>query len=112
MSKTISFVASDQLAEFLEDEAERRMTTISSTAQMLLAEKVREMEGGGDGGESGWSEYKSGSEGSEGGIFDRHPDKWYRPDGEHEYAVRQKDDRTKYYKTRNGAAKRLRMEYE
>lgn len=41
MSKTISFVASDELAEFLEKESDRRMTTISSTAQMLLAEHVR-----------------------------------------------------------------------
>lgn len=41
MSKTISFVATDKLAEWLEEESERRMTTISSTAQQLLAEKYR-----------------------------------------------------------------------
>lgn len=95
MSKTISFVASDELAEYLENEAERRMTTVSSTAQMLLAEKVRES-----------------SESSEGGVFDRHSDKWYRPEGKHEYAVRRPDGPTKYYKTRRGAAQRLRDEYE
>jgi len=49
MSKTISFVASDELADFLSEESERRMTTVSSTAQMLLAEKAREM-GGVEGG--------------------------------------------------------------
>lgn len=59
MSQTISFVASDELADFLEREAEKRMTTVSSTAQMLLAEKVREMDGsdmGADPGKSGSAE--------------------------------------------------------
>jgi L-lysine 2,3-aminomutase len=106
MSKTISFVASDELAEFLEDEAERRMTTISSTAQMLLAERVREMM-------SGEAEADAvGDADGMGGVFDRHPDKWYRPDGKHEYAVRQPDGPTKYYKTEHGAAERLRRVYE
>ncbi|MFB6196818.1 MAG: hypothetical protein ABEI52_00920 [Halobacteriaceae archaeon] len=51
MSKTISFVASDKLAEWLEEESERRMTTISSTAQQLLAEKYRQDEASGGSGE-------------------------------------------------------------
>lgn len=108
MSKTISFVASDELAEFLEEESERRMTTVSSTAQMLLAEKVREMNE-----ESGQSDAdKGGSEPSKPAVFDRYPDKWYRPDGKHNYAVRTPDGDTKYYKTQSGAAKRLRRDYE
>lgn len=39
--KTISFVATGELAEWIEQEAERRMTTISTTTQQLLAEKYR-----------------------------------------------------------------------
>jgi len=49
MSRTVSFRCSEELDEFLEQEAERRMTTKSTVAQLLLAEKVREMEGGGTG---------------------------------------------------------------
>jgi hypothetical protein len=41
MGKTITFVATEELADWLEREADRRMTTISSTAQQLLAEKYR-----------------------------------------------------------------------
>jgi len=105
MSKTISFVASDQLADFLEEESNRRMTTVSSTAQMLLAEKVKEI----DGAEAD----KSDSDGSEDDVFDHFPDKWYRPSGKYSYAVRTAEgEETKYYKTRNGAAKRLTQEYE
>jgi len=55
MSRTVSFRCSEELDEFLEQEAERRMTTKSTVAQLLLAEKVREMEGGdtGNGGDTG-----------------------------------------------------------
>jgi hypothetical protein len=105
MSKTISFVASDELAEYLEREAQERMTTVSSTAQMLLAEKVREMGGVSEGS-------KTASGGSEGDVFDRNPEKWYRPDGKYNLAVRLPNGETKYYKTRDGAAKRLRRHYE
>lgn len=119
MSKTISFVASDELAEFLEEESERRMTTISSTAQMLLAEKVREMQGGGSGAEAD----KSGSDDDDGNaeksVFDRHPDAWYRADGKKNYAVHVPEDadvtdsgKRRYYKTRSGVAEALRRWYE
>lgn len=43
MSNVVSFRCSDELEEFLEQEAEERMTTKSAAAQMLLAEKVQEM---------------------------------------------------------------------
>lgn len=102
MSENVSFRCRGELYEFLEKEAERRMTTKSTVAQMLLAEKAREMGAVSD------EPDDSGSD-----VFSRHSDHWYRPDGEHKYAVRLKDaDRTKYYKTRNGAAKRLEREYE
>ena len=115
MSKTISFVASDELADFLEEESERRMTTVSSTAQLLLAEKVREMDGGRE-----TAEGLNGSEPSEDDVFDRHPDAWYEPNSEkHNYAVYVPADagvhdegKTRYYKTKHGAAKGLRRWYE
>ena len=115
MSKTISFVASDELADFLERESEKRMTTVSSTAQMLLAEKAREMGSVSEGTETD----KAASEPSE-DVFDRNPDVWYRPDSpKNDYAVRVPDDAavtdtggTRYYKTRNGAAEGLRRWYE
>lgn len=46
MSKTISFVATDELAEWIEGESHRRMTTVSSAAQQLLAETYRAEQGG------------------------------------------------------------------
>jgi hypothetical protein len=115
MTKTISFVASDELAEFLEAESEKRMTTISSTAQMLLAEKAREMGGVSDGAET--AKPASGGEGDD--VFGRNPDEWYKPSGKYEYAVHIPEDSTtadagdtRYYKTRDGAAKALRRWYE
>ena len=46
MTHRITFVATEELAGFLEQEAERRMTTISSVAQQLLAETyLREFSG-------------------------------------------------------------------
>jgi len=38
MSKTVSFRCSGELDEFLEREAERRMTTKSTVAQMIVAD--------------------------------------------------------------------------
>ena len=43
MSKTVSFRCSDELDEFLEQEAERRMTTKSTVAQMIVAEYARDV---------------------------------------------------------------------
>lgn len=43
MTVTISFRVSEELEEFLEQEAEERMTTKSTVAQMLLAERVRQV---------------------------------------------------------------------
>lgn len=118
MGKTISFVATDELAEWIEEESERRMTTVSSTAQQLLAEKYRS-ETGGSSTDSDSTESATEEDGGSAGlpaIFERHPDKWYRPDTEegHEFAVRLSDDEwsNRYYKTQDRAAERLKDEYE
>lgn len=112
MSKTISFVAKDELAEYLEAEAERRMATISSTAQMLLAEKIREdqrraAEATRKGGSGSGSTGSAGADSDGGSVtewgeevfgdteahetmpaFQKRPDAWYQPDSEkHDYAV-------------------------
>lgn len=116
MGKTISFVATEKLAEWLEEESERRMTTISSTAQQLLAEKYREEQQGEDTTARDDPEPEDedvGEEEPEPDALDRNPDKWYRPDSkQHDYAVNLPDGDRKYYKTRDGAAKRIRREYE
>lgn len=43
MSRTVSFRCSPELADFLEEEAERRMTTKSAVAQMIVAEYARDV---------------------------------------------------------------------
>lgn len=132
MSKTISFVASDELAEYLEKEADRRMTTVSSTAQQMLAEYVRmsdpshgvETEGRKTDKER-MQEIQQGAldrdqEDEPDDPFQRHPDEWYEPDSDkHNYAVEVPADagiydagKTRYFKTRSGAAKALRRWYE
>lgn len=116
MSKTISFVATDKLAEWLEEESERRMTTISSTAQQLLAEKYREEQGEENSSTREVSESsieESREDDPEPDVFERHPDAWYEPASEkHDFAVYTQEGGRKYYKTRRGAAQRLKTEYE
>lgn len=58
MTVTISFRVSEELESFLNEEAERRMTTKSTVAQMLLAEKAKEIMSEGEG-ESGGNEGES-----------------------------------------------------
>ena len=110
MSRTVSFRASEDLDEFLEEEAERRMTTKSTVAQMLVAERAQRLRGDlrdPDEGPGAESEVVQ-------AIFKRHPDKWHVPDSDegYEYAVRTTDGKLKYYKTADGAASRLSEEYE
>ena len=121
MSKTISFVASDELAEYLEEESERRMTTISSTAQMLLAEKARETGGVSTEPEQSGEEESGGpKEEGESTIFDECPEAWYEPNSlKHDFAVEVPEDAdvsdsgdVRYYKTERGAAKGLSRWYE
>jgi len=133
MSQTISFVASDELADFLEEEAERQMTTVSSTAQRLLAERVREQRQSyskPDDPEDGKKASERLQELEESGFLDdeageddalgRYPDAWYRPNSEkHDYAVDVPEDagvydegKTRYFKTRGGAAQAITRWYE
>lgn len=110
MSKTISFVASDKLVEWLEEESDRRMTTISTTAQQLLAEKYRQEHGDLDDSESAGS---ASSGESLPAVFERHEDRWYRPDSdEYDFAVRTPDNNRKYRKTVDGAAGLLERYYD
>lgn len=44
MSRTVSFRASEQLDEFLEQEAERRLMTKSDVAQIFVAEQYRQLQ--------------------------------------------------------------------
>lgn len=126
MSETVSFRCSGELVKFLEQEAERRMTTKSQVAQTLLAEKAREMKGEdtGNGVSTGEDreEEAGASDGQRKDVFERHPDAWYVPDSafeERSYAVRIPDDagvtdegEPRYYKTERGAAEGLRRFYE
>lgn len=121
----MSFRASEELDGFLEKEAERRMTTKSTVAQMLVAERVRQLQLGdveegeivqADGPEEvgAMGEENGGGEG--GGlpaIFERYSDRWHVPDSSkgNKFAVKRADDRLMYYKTVDGAAERLRQEY-
>jgi hypothetical protein len=43
MSRTVSFRCSEELNQFLEEEAERRMTTKSTVAQMIVAQFARDV---------------------------------------------------------------------
>lgn len=124
MSETISFVASDELAEFLDREAEKRMTTVSSTAQMLLAEKAREMgdldEDRAEGDEGGSNGAEASKDPLEQLPFSTHPEAWYEPnasDPDKILAVRIPEEERgaedrRYYKTVAGAAEAIRRWYE
>ena len=117
MSKTISFVASDELAKYLEEESERRLTTVSSTAQMLLAEKVREM--GDVSAESEVSNNDNDDAQAE-SILEEYPMGGYEPDSDkYDFAVNVPEDAdvsdsgdTRYYQTEDGAAEALRRWHE
>lgn len=122
MSRTVSFRCSEELDEFLEQEAERRMTTKSTVAQMLIAEKARELqESDARNAASGGSDAGASEGVNTGGddVFSRHPDAWYRPDGQYDYAVYVPEEtgvhdagEPRYYQTKSGAAEALQRWYE
>jgi predicted transcriptional regulator len=118
MSKTVSFRSSEELDEFLEQEAERRMTTKSTVAQMLLAERVREIQAERSGGGEEADQSEPGEVEEVGRavpeVFDRHSDHWYEPDSDkYDFVVYLPGhEERKYYKTAENAAKRLRKEYD
>lgn len=100
--KTISFVATEELANWLESEAEERMTTVSSAAQQLLVEKYRDR----------GSDPVEGDDGDE-GLFDRWSDKWARPDSDqYLFRVYNPDGDGRYFKTRKGAEDAIRRWYD
>lgn len=123
MSRTVSFRASEKLDEFLEQEAERRLVTKSTVAQMLVAERYRQLQDERedesqvpevDETDAEEDDLSSGDSKEERPEFERYPEKWYVPDSSkgYEYAVRMAaGGRVKYYKTAEGAANRLEKEY-
>ena len=129
MSRTVSFRASEELDEYLEQEAERRLTTKSTVVQMIVAEHFQEVKGEQQEGDTEEEESTNHSEGEESeesdaregsqneerkpAVFQKHGDRWYVPDSQkgYNYAVRC-PDRTRYYKTQEGAENRLIQEYE
>lgn len=122
MSKTVSFRCSDELDEFLEQEAERRMTTKSTVAQMIVAEYARDVSNDPATENDAVTPPEAGNDASDraNDVFDRHPDVWYRPDSkENDFAVYVPEDAgnrdaggTRYYKTEKGAAEALQRWYE
>lgn len=117
MSKTVSFVARQELAEWLESEAEEQMKTKSSLVQEIVADEYRRQQG-----------EETGKSPDMGGLpdelqqspFTEHERAWYIPntqEPDHVVAVRipesavANEDR-RYYKTYSGAAKALRRWYE
>lgn len=128
MSKTISFRASEELAEFLEEEAQRRMTTTSTVAQMLLAERVRElMEEGGiedestvEVGEDGRQAEGGGSGDADEGqdwsdphqVLEEFDEHWYESTGSKDYAIETPGGDKRYVDGESKAAKTLLWYYE
>ena len=129
MSRTVSFRASEELDEYLEQEAERRLTTKSTVVQMIVAEHFQEVKGEQQEGGTEEEESTNPSEDEESeesdaredsreeerkpAVFQKHGDKWYVPESQkgYNYAVRC-PDKTRYYKTQDGAENRLIEEYE
>jgi len=122
MSKTISFRASEELDEFLEEEAERRLTTKSTVAQMLLAERVRQMKGaeevemspGVEGDASSRSgDTKDGLETSDPEeVLDEFDDHWYESTGATDYAIETPNGDKRYIDDASEAARVLLSYYD
>lgn len=112
MSRTVSFRASEELDEFLEEEAERRMTTKSTVAQMIVAEYAQQRQSEPEGEAEDVGSDDGEDTNSLPDTLEEHSDYWYEPNGEkHDYAVETPGmDRTRYYKTADGAAERIEKE--
>lgn len=119
MTKTVSFTARDELAEWLESRAEAEMKSISAVCQDIVAQEYRRAEGQTA---SDWAEGMGfqGDSPLEEPPFTKHPEAWYEPtteDADHLVGVRipeaadLAEDR-RYYKTYDGAAKAIRRWYE
>jgi hypothetical protein len=102
------------------------MTTKSAVAQMIVAEYARDVSNDPATSNTAVTPSEARESGSAGvnesnqSVFDRNPDAWYEPDSyKHNFAVYVPDDagvtdegKTRYYKTRDGAAKALQRWYE
>lgn len=119
MSKTVSFVARDELAEWLESKADEEMKTTSSLVQDIVAAEYRREKADTDASDAG----KGGGEATgplEQSPFTEYPQAWYEPDTSDpdeivtvripEDALPNQDRR--YYKTYDGAATAIRRWYE
>lgn len=114
MSKTVSFVARDDLAEWLESRADAEMKTVSSVVQDIVADAYRRQteEETGKGGEESTDPLEQ-------SPFTDYPQAWYEPetqDPDEIVAVRIPDhshvsEDRRYYKTYEGAAKAIRRWY-
>jgi len=131
MSKTISFVARDELADWLESQADEEMKTISSVCQDIIASEYRrqtrenaDKSGNAGGGEEKSGVGDSGQEADKGPLekppFTEYPNAWYEPDTsdpDEIVAVRIPDDATvsedrRYYKTYEGAKAGIKRWYK
>jgi polyphosphate kinase len=91
--------------------ANGRHETVSATVRSADRQTETETEGEGEAGNTPDSEADGGE--LPGDVFDAHSDRWYRPDSEtYGWVVRTSDGDRRYFKTRDGAAQRLRREYE
>jgi len=116
-SKTVSFVAREELVEWLEEKADHQMTTVSSTVQQILAEKYREEEESAEAPEEDSSEGQQEMEESGADAPDdpleRWGEHWYHPDSDtYEYAVRRPEERPLYHESADGARNALQRVYE
>ena len=108
MSKTVSFVARDELAEWLESRADAEKRTTSSLVEDIVREHYLRNSLGGEPAEEPQD------------VFERHNDAWYRPNSQkYEFAVDVPESlelsdagKTRYYKTREKAAEALTRWYE
>lgn len=132
MSEPISFVASDDLAEWLRAEADRRALTVPATVQQLLVEVYRERDSSpsrvapesteqrdDDGGGETSDDLAAladevANQGVERDALDRHPEAWTMEEraGERYYAVELRDGERRFHATRSGAAETITDAYE
>jgi hypothetical protein len=132
MPEPISFVAGDELAEWLRTEAERRALTVPATVQALLAETYHDRErdpptqdaesepfapigddGDADDDLSALTDAVA-SQGVETDALDRHPGAWTMVDrgNERYYAVDLPDGDREFHSTRSSAAESVADAYD
>jgi len=131
MPEAVSFVASDELLEWLRAEADRRALTVPATVQALLVERYRghEMTGPAEAAEADAGDGTASppdpeddlaaladevaSQGVNTDALDRHPGAWTMVDrgGERYYAVDLPDGDRRFHSTRSGAAETVAEAY-